>query len=148
MPSIPVIALGVALFLLLVLAAMSVAVLIRRRGDRADGQPVYVINEAIDFASRHLDPEVLDRIRPAGVQRIIEWSVHYLQGLAVPARRRRGLRVVAGGEGSAIEYIRGELAERGYDYTPSDIAAVLAGEAAYLAGIGAMGEPVEEGEPV
>lgn len=146
MPSIPVIALGVALLLLLALAAMSVAVLIRHRINPADGQPVYVINEAVEFVVEHLDPDVLGRIRPAGVRRIIEWSVHYLQGLAVPARSRRGLRVVAGGEGSAIEYIHGKLVGTGYDYSPSDIAAVLAGEAAYLAGIGALGERVEEGE--
>ena len=147
MPSSPIIALGAAL-ILLGLAAVGVAVRMGRRSNRADRQPVYVINDAIDHAVEQLHPEVLDRIRRAGAQRIIEWSVHYLQGLAVPARRRRGLRVVAGGEGNAIEYIRGELVERGYDYSPSDIAAVLAGEAAYLARIGAMGEPVEEGEPV
>lgn len=146
MPSSTVIALGAAL-ILLALAAVGVAVRTERRSNRRDRQPVYVINDAIDCAVEHLDEEVLDRVRRAGVQRIIEWSVHYLQGLAVPARRRRGLRVVAGGEGSAIEYIRGELVERGYDYSPSDIAAVLAGEAAYLAGIGALGERVEEGEP-
>ena len=148
MPSSPVIALGVALLFLLALAAIVGAVRLRRRVNRADRQPVYVINDAIDYVLENLDQDVLDRIRPAGVQRIIEWSVHYLQGLAVPARRRRGLRVVAGGEGSAIEYIRGELTRRGYDYSPSDIAAVLAGEAEYLAGIGALGERVEEGEPV
>ena len=147
MPSSPVIAVGAAL-ILLALAAVGVAARMGRRSSRPDRQPVYVINDAIDHAMEHLDPEVLDRIRRVGVQRIIEWSVHYLQGLAVPARRRRGLRVVAGGEGSAIEYIRGELVERGYDYSSSDIAAVLAGEAAYLAGIGALGERVEEGEPV
>lgn len=146
MPSIPVIALGVALILLLALAATSVVVLARRRGNRADARPVYVINDAVGFAVEHLDPDVLDRIRPAGVQRIIEWSVHYLQGLAVPARRRRGLRVVAGGEDSAIGYIHGKLVGNGYDYSRSDIAAVLAGEAAYLAGIGALGERVEEGK--
>lgn len=147
MPFSPVIALGAAL-ILLALAAVGLAVRMERRSDRRDRQPVYAINDAIDCAVEHLDPEMLDRIRREGAQRIIEWSVHYLQGLAVPARRRMGLRVVAGGEGSAIEYIRGELVERGYDYSRSDIAAVLAGEAAYLAGIGAVGERVEEGEPV
>ncbi|MCE2528985.1 MAG: hypothetical protein J4G11_03860 [Acidimicrobiia bacterium] len=147
MPFSPAIAFGVAL-VVLALAALWVALRIERRAKRADLQPVYVINDAIDYAVEHLDPEVLDRIRRAGVQRIIEWSVHYLQGLAVPARRRRGLRVVAGGEGRAIEYIRGKLATSGYDYSPSDIAAVLAGEAAYLAGIGALGEQVEEGKAV
>ena len=148
MPSVPVIALGVALAFLVALAAVGVAVLIRRRSGRADRQPVYIINDAVAYAVEHLDPEVLDRLRRVGVQRIIEWSVHYLQGLAVPARRRRGLRVVAGGEASAIEYIHAKMAVSGYDYSRSDIAAVLAGEAAYLAGIGAMGEPVEEGQPI
>ena len=147
MPSGPVIALGAALFLLVVVS-IGVVVLIQRRTDRSRRPPVYIINDAIDHAVDQLDQEVLDRIGRAGVQRIIEWSVHYLQGLAVPARRRRGLRVVAGGEGNAIEYILGELIERGYDYSRSDIAAVLTGEAAYLAGIGALGERVEEGEPV
>ncbi len=147
MPFSPAIALGVAL-VLLALVALWVALRIERRTKWADMQPVYVINDAIDYVVEHLDPEVLDRIRRAGVQRIIEWSVHYLQGLAVPARRRRGLRVVAGGEGRAIEYICGKLATSGYDYSPSDIAAVLAGEAAYLAGIGALGEQVEEGKAV
>ena len=147
MPFSPAIALGVAL-VVLALVALGVALRIERRTKRADRRPVYVINDAIDYAVEHLDPEVLDRIRRAGVQRIIEWSVHYLQGLAVPARRRRGLRVVAGGEGNAIEYIRGKLVRSGYDYSRSDVAAVLAGEAAYLAGIGALGEPVEEGKIV
>lgn len=148
MPSSPVVALGVALLFLVALVALGVAVRIRLRSNKPDRQPVYVINDAIDYVVEHLDPDVLDKIRPAGVQRIIEWSVHYLQGLAVPARHRRGLRVVAGGEGSAIEYIRGKLAGSGYDYSRSDIAAVLAREAAYLAGIGALGERVEEGEAV
>lgn len=147
MPFSPAIALGVAL-VLLALVALAVAVRRPRRTSPADRQPVYVIDDAIDHAVAHLDPEVLERIRRAGTQRIIEWSVHYLQGLAVPARRRRGLRVVAGGEGNAIEYIRGKLVKSGYDYSRSDIAAVLAGEAAYLAGIGALGERVEEGTPV
>ena len=147
MPLSPALALGAALFLL-VLVAIGVAVLIKRRPDRPDRRPVYVINDAVDYAVANLDPEVLDRIRRAGAQRIIEWSVHYLQGLAVPARRRKGLRVVAGGEGSAIHYIRSKLIRSGYDYSAPDIAAVLAGEAAYLAGIGALGERVEEEESV
>ena len=147
MPSGPVLALGAALFLL-VLLAIGVVVLIERRSARPDRRPVYVINDAIDHIVEHLDPDVLDRVRRAGVQRIIEWSTHYLQGLAVPARLRTGLAVVAGGDSNAIEYILGELTGKGYDYSRADIAAVLAGEAGYLARIGALGEQVEEGEPL
>lgn len=137
--------------LVLVLILVSVPVIARRQAGRRRPPEylVYVTADAVEFAARVLDPEVLDRLGKAGVRRIIEWSTHYLQGLAVPARRRRkGLRVVAGGEGSAIEYIHLELAKRGHEYAPDDIAAVLAGEAGYLAGIGALGGRVDEQEPV
>ena len=141
------VALG-ALLLVLVLLAVAVVALVEARGRQANERPIYVINDAVDSTMETLDREVLDRIRPAGVRRIIEWSTHYLQGLAVPARLRKGLRVVAGGEGNAIEYIEGELARRGHEYSQADIAAVLAGEAGYLAEIGALGEQVKEQEPV
>jgi len=110
--------------------------------------PVYVTSDAVEFSVDALEPEVLDRIGSSGVRRILEWSIHYLQGLAVPAPQRRSLRVVAGGEGNAIEYIKVQLARRGHPYSPDDIAAVLACEAGYLATIGALGEPVGEEEPV
>lgn len=126
-----------------------VVVVFRESGRRRRPEPpVYVVNDAVDFAMGSLNPELLERIGKAGARRIIEWSTHYLQGLAVPSRRRKGLRVVAGGEGGAIEYIQYELARRGHDYSTADIAQVLAAEAGYLAGIGALGERVNEQEPV
>ena len=147
MPSNTAVAIG-ALLLLLVLLAVAVVAMIEARGRRVAGRPDYVINDAVAFSVEALDREVLERIRQAGVRRIIEWSTHYLQGLAVPARLRKGIRVVAGGEGNAIEYIHSELLKRGHEYSRTDIAAVLAGEAGYLAGIGALGERVGEQEPV
>lgn len=138
----------VVLLLVLVLAALAAAALMEARSRRAAAHPVYVINDAVSFTLDALDPEVRKRVGPAGVRRIIEWSTHYLQGLAVPARRRRGLLVVAGGEGNAIDYIHRELSRRGRDYSPADIAAVLAGEAGYLADIGALGEQADEQELV
>lgn len=147
MPSNTAMVMGAVLLLVLMLAVAVVA-LIEARGRQAVEPPVYVVNDAVDFALASLDPDVLDRVGMVGVRRIIEWSTHYLQGLAVPARQRKGLLVVAGGEGNVIEYIHRELTRRGYEYSPSDIAAVLAGEAGYLAGIGALGERVKEQEPV
>lgn len=142
-----VVAIGVMLLVLLLLAVV-VASLRKARGRQAAEPRVYVINDAVDFTVEVLDLGVLERVGPAGVRRIIEWSTHYLQGLAVPARLRRGLQVVAGGEGNAIEYIQDELAKRGHKYSEADLAAVLAGEARYLAGIGALGERVSEQESV
>lgn len=148
MPSGAAAALGVLLFVI-VLAALAAAALMEARSRRAAAaHPVYVINDAVSFTLDALDPAVLERVGPAGVRRIIEWSTHYLQGLAVPARRRKGLVVVAGGEGNAVEYICRELARTGREYPPADIAAVLAGEAGYLAAIGALGERADERELV
>lgn len=140
-------ALGAVVIVGVLLAVAAVVWLEAGRGRGPEG-PVYVIGEAVDFIAASIDQAVLDRVGPGGVQRIVEWSAYYLQGLAVPAHRRRGLTVVAGGEGNAIDYIRHELRKRGQDYSSADIAEVLAGEAAYLAVIGALGEEVKEQEPV
>ena len=140
---------AMALVVLLLVLVLAAAALMEARSRRAAAEhPVYVINDAVSFTLDALDPEVLKRVGPSGVRRIIEWSTHYLQGLAVPARRRRGLLVVAGGEGNAIDYIHRELSSRGRDYSPADIAAVLACEAGYLADIGALGGKVDEQELV
>lgn len=145
----PGIGAAIGLLLLAALVLGVTLVVFRESGRRRRPEPaVYVINDAVDFAMGSLDPELLERIGKAGVRRIIEWSTHYLQGLAVPSRRRQGLSVVAGGEGSAIEYIQYQLATSGHEYPAADIAGVLAAEAEYLAAIGALGERVKEQEPV
>lgn len=144
----PGVAAAIGLLCLATLLLAVALVVFRGVGRRRRAEPpVYVINDAVDFAVENLDPESLGRVGKAGVRRIIEWSTHYLQGLAVPARRRKGIRVVAGGEGGAIEYIQYQLARSGHEYRPADIAGVLATEAEYLAGIGALGERVNEQEP-
>lgn len=138
-----------ALLFFLILAALAAAALMEARSRRAAAaHPVYVINDAVSFVLGALDPAAAERVGPAGVRRIIEWSTHYLQGLAVPARKRKGLVVVAGGEGNAVEYIYRRMSSSGREYSRSDIAAVLAGEAGYLADIGALGGRVDEQELV
>lgn len=108
--------------------------------------PAYIVSDAIDYARAHVDPEVRSRLKKAGIQRIIEWSVHYLQGLAEKATRRGDVTVIAGGEETAVAYITAQLAKRGFDYSEEDVAAVLATEADYLASIGALGDVADEVE--
>ena len=108
--------------------------------------PTYIVEDAIDYATEHVDPEVLERIRRSGVQRIIEWSTHYLQGLAERVTKRDDVTVVAGGEGNAIEYIRAQLARRGHEYAAADVEAVLTTEGHYLHSIGALGAVADESE--
>jgi hypothetical protein len=106
--------------------------------------PTYVIEDAVDAAWEHLDEATRARITKAGVRRIIEWEVFYLQGLADKKAARAGITVVAGGDARAVSYVQAQLARHGHEYAAADIAAVLEGEAWYLASIGAIGEIANE----
>ena len=107
---------------------------------------VYSVNDAVDYTLGRLDEAVRERLAKAGVRRILEWEVYYLQGLA-EGKRSKEVTVVAGGYEPAVEFIAGEISKRhGVEYQPDDIRQVLAGEAEYLMTIGAVGEPVEEAQ--
>lgn len=115
-----------------------------RWGRRAGGGEVaYVVDEAVELIHERLEPEVRGRIGKAGVRRIIEWEIFYLQGLAQPDRRRPVETVAGGWEGSAA-YIVDRIAEvHGVAYDRADVDAVLRLEAGYLLEIGAVGGPVD-----
>ncbi len=133
-----------ALFLALLLAIGAVMVWQEARSRSMAGPPAYIIEDAITTAWEHLDEATRRRITRAGVRRIIEWEVFYLQGLADKRAARRGVTVVAGGDDVAVRYVVGELANRGHDYSADDVRRVLEGEAAYLRSIGAIGEVAGE----
>jgi hypothetical protein len=125
---------------LVVIAAMVWQEAKRRSGQ---GQLIYSVDDAVDYALDDLDQEVLARLGKAGVRRILEWEVYYLQGLA-DGKRAGEVTVVAGGHGPAVSYIAEQISNRhGVTYDVADIRAVLAGEARYLVTIGAVGEAVE-----
>lgn len=110
----------------------------RRDSDEA----VYVISDALRHIKDHLDPEIGERVGDAGIQRIIEWGLFYLQGLAQPDRRRP-VETVAGGSPTAVDYIARQIAKRhGIEILSDDIRAVLETEARYLRSIGAVGKRV------
>lgn len=140
------VAIAAALLVALLIALVTVMVLQEGRSRRTVTEPAYVITDAIEFAIHSVGDDVLQRVGSGGVRRIIEWSAHYLQGLADRAARRKGVTVVAGGEGNAIEYISSQLERRGFVYVAEDIEAVLVTEAHYLQSIGALGSRVDEEE--
>ncbi|GIU91963.1 MAG: hypothetical protein KatS3mg011_0869 [Acidimicrobiia bacterium] len=132
--------------LLLVLALL---VWQEARSRRFEEGPVYVVEDAVRFIADRLDPEIRARLGRSDIRRIIQWELHYLQGLA-QEDRRRPVEVVAGGAEPAVEYIASQISEtHGVAYSLDDIRAVLRGEAEYLSSIGAVGDPVtdERGEP-
>ncbi len=114
---------------------------------RASGGAVYVVSDALDHIKSSLASDIRQRLGNAGIQRIVEWEIYYLQGLA-QKNRRQPVETVAGGSQSSIDYIREQIAKRhGIEIPSDDIRAVLELEAEYLHSIGAVGQrigPLEE----
>jgi hypothetical protein len=102
---------------------------------------VYVIDDAVGFVSEQLSDDV--SLARRDVRRILEWEVYFLQMQARKAHRSGGGDIVAGGTDQAVEYIQAQAAaKQNVGYEERQIRAVLAGEAAYLQAIGAVGEVV------
>ena len=114
---------------------------------RVSGGAVYVVSDALDHIKSSLASDMRQRLGNAGIQRIVEWEIYYLQGLA-QKNRRRPVETVAGGSQSSIDYIREQIVKRhGIEIPSDDIRAVLELEAEYLHSIGAVGQrigPLEE----
>src|SRR5690606_24946479 len=100
----------------------------------------------VRFISGRLDPDVKQRLGVPGVRRVIEWEVHYLQGLAQKSRRNP-VETAAGGIDASIDYIQTQIAEvNGAIYDRAAAAAVCRREAEDRRSIGAVGEPVDSDE--
>lgn len=135
----------------LVVGAILVAVLLGIGAamvwQEAIGKPVdqpltYVIEDAVGFVHERLGPD--SGLARDDVRRILEWEIVYLQG--VKPRRGTVLQPVrVGGSEDAIRFIAAQISDQsGPRYSTGAIAAVLEGEAAYLASIGALGPAVHE----
>lgn len=134
--------------LLFAMLCLVVGLLVWQEARRRPGRegPAYVVDDAIRYILGRLDPETRNRLGSAGVRRIIEWEVYYLQGLAQESRRNP-VETVAGGSDASIDYIVGQIAEvNGAIYDRGDVAEALALEAEYLLSIGAVGEPVDSSQ--
>lgn len=140
------VALGALLFALFLLI---VGLMVWQEAKRRPGpaERAYVISDAVRFIVGRLDEGTRRRLGRSGVQRVIEWEVHYLQGLAQESRRNP-VETVAGGSDASIDYVVTQIAEvNGVTYDRGDVAEVLRLEADYLASIGAVGEAVEPEAP-
>ena len=104
-------------------------------------QLTYVLEDAVQF----VDQQVGDvrELRSEDIRRILEWEVLYLQGIS-PRGAGRLEPVRVGNSDDAAHFILDQLG-RPARYSEDDVRRVLAGEAAYLASIGALGAAVEGG---
>jgi hypothetical protein len=97
------------------------------------------IENAVNFISTRLEPELRASLGKDGVRRVVEWEVFYLQGLAQD-NRRQPVETVAGAYGPAVDFIQGEISRtHGRTYSSEDIEAVLGLGVSYLQSIGAIG---------
>ena len=134
------VAVGALLFAFFLLI---VAVMVVQEARKAQpGPPVYVIEEVVPFAFRRLSDGAMARLDVDDVQRILEWEVFYLQGLASRSNGAEGVGGPIAGSPEAVDFIHIRASGAGYDYEVSDIEEVLSQEAAYLVDIGAVGPPV------
>ncbi|MDH3607458.1 MAG: hypothetical protein OER12_10750 [Acidimicrobiia bacterium] len=131
--------------LVAVLLVMAAAMVWQEAVRRPADEPVtYVLEDAVRFIHEGLGPE--SPLARDDVRRILEWEVIYLQG--VSPRHSGPLQAVrVGGSSDAVQFIMTQITRRsGPRYSEEAIAAVLEGEAEYLASIGALGPAVEEAE--
>jgi hypothetical protein len=129
-----------AVLLFAVLLAVSALVIWQHTSRTQPSEITFGVSDAVDFIFPRLAPEAAARLGRAGVQRVVEWEIFYLQGLA-QERRRQPVVTVAGDYEPAVEYIVSEILRRhDVTYSAADVSAVLDGQVAYLASIGAIGE--------
>lgn len=133
----------VGALLVAVLLVIAAAMVWQEAVQNQVAQPLtYVLEDAVDFVHERFGPE--SPLTRDDVRRILEWEVVYLQG--VKPRRGSMLQPVrVGGSEEAVRFIAAQISDRsGPRYSDEAIAAVLQGEAEYLASIGALGRAAEE----
>lgn len=125
-----------------VLVAVAVVMLWQERhpAPEPEGAIVYGVEDALEFVWSGLAPEIKERLRRSDVRRMLEWELLYLQRPEL----RDGEAVVGSDEAAA--YIQDRAWDHGHGYEPEEIFAVLDLQAAYLAALGAVGDPADDGD--
>jgi hypothetical protein len=136
---------AVAALLVGVLLAIVAAMVWQAVRTVPDATPTYVVEEVVPFAYQELSEGAASRLDHEDVQRILEWEVYYLQGLAAASE---GDEPIVAGSDEAVVFIEERTRSRGYQYRRDDIDEVLGLEAVYLAEIGAVGPIVDDTAPV
>ena len=131
------VAVGAILFALLLVIGAAL-VWQEARSGREPEPATYLVDDAVDFVSEGLPPEVAERVSRDDVHALLEWSRYHSQ--VVVARSGAEVPVLGGPEAAA--FVAAQAAARGRLVSAEDVALVLDLEAAYLLAIGAIGAPV------
>lgn len=130
----------VAVALLVVLVALTVAMAWQQRRGVPERAAIYSVEDSIVFVRERLGNE--SPLGATDVRRILEWAVRYLQDPAVAGAPDRPPVMASR---AMAEWVQAQAAAVGHRYEVGDVTAVLEEQAAYVASIGAVGDPVEPG---
>ncbi len=124
------------LALIVVLVVFGIGLLLQERRPR-EVAIVYSVEDAVDFVWDGLSDQTRGTVGRDDIRRILEWEMHYLQR----PDHREGEAVVGGLDAAA--YAQDRAIDQGFGYASEVIFEVLDLQAAYLASLGAVGDPVE-----
>jgi hypothetical protein len=115
-----------------------------RRLDAVPPQPLFDLDEAVEWVAEHLPFEVSAVLSHADVRQIIDWNLEYFRSKGVSGNGHdphvEGPVVVGGAE--TVDYVLLRAQAVGSPYTPSQVHAVLDAQMTYLEAIGAIGPEV------
>jgi hypothetical protein len=120
-----------------------------RRLDAVPPEPVFKIEEAVEWVADHLPFEVSAVLSHDDVRRIIDWNIEFFRSKSASANGSSGHAagaVVVGGAETVDYVLRRASAEGWSDYTPIQVHAVLDAQMAYLDAIGAIGPEATDDE--
>jgi len=124
------------------------AVVIGREARRLDAvapNPVFDLDEAVEWIAEHLPFEVSAVLSHDDVRRIIDWNLEFFRLKGVSgnghAASTEGPVVVGGAE--TVDYVLARAKAIGADYTAVQVHAVLDAQMTYLEAIGAIGPEVD-----
>jgi hypothetical protein len=102
----------------------------------------YGVEDSIRYITPRLDESTRQQIGARSVRRILEWEMKFLQDSLDTDPDQV---VVLGGD-AAVAYVLERTSRQGFDYEESVVREVLELQAAYMASIGAIAEPVADEE--
>ena len=116
--------------------------------DAKPPQPVFDMDEAVQWVADHLPYEVSAQLSYDDVRSIIDWNLEFFRSKGASGNgsgpHPDGSIVVGGAE--TVEYVLAKAIIAGSDYTPIQVHAVLEAQMAYLVAIGAVGPEAGPGE--
>ena len=130
--------------LLIALVFAVAAIVIGREARRLDAvspNPVFNIDDAVDWIADRLPFEVSAVLSHADVRQIIDWNLEYFRTRGVSGNGHStevpGPVVVGGAE--TVDYVLHRAHLAGLEVTPTEVHAVLDAQMSYLEAIGAVG---------